>query len=158
MHLIAVLGYSDRRANGLHDVCAARLRHAERLVGPGDVVLLSGWSRRREKTSEAELMRGAWTGGGVRLIEDTTARTTRGNAASVAATARRLAATEVTVVTSRWHAARARILVRAALPETPVRASSPASRPPIALLVRELGCLALLPYQLIRVRANSTRT
>jgi uncharacterized SAM-binding protein YcdF (DUF218 family) len=138
-------------------LCAARLTHAEELVRPGDVVLLSGWSRRREKTSEAELMRSAWNGGEVRLIEDTTAHTTRGNAASVAATARLLDAAEVTVVTSRWHAVRARALVRAALPETPVRASSPTGRPPISLLVRELGCLALLPYQLIRVRGRSKR-
>ena len=99
-------------------------------------------------------MRRAWKGEDVRLIVDATARTTRGNAATVAETARRLAATEVTVVTSRWHAFRARTLVRAALPKTPVRTSSPAGRPPISLLARELGCLAVLPFHLIRMRAR----
>src|SRR5262249_58940361 len=100
-------------------------------------------------------MRTAWTGGDVLLIEDATARHTSGNASSVAETARRLDATQVTVVTSRWHAVRARALVRVALPETPVRVSSPGARPPVALFMRELGCLAVLPYQLIRMRASS---
>jgi len=102
-------------------------------------------------------MRRAWNGGDVRLIEDATARTTTGNAASVAEAARRLEATEVTVVTSRWHAFRARTLVRAALPQTPVRTSSPAGRPAISPLARELGCLAVLPFHLIRIRARSRR-
>jgi uncharacterized SAM-binding protein YcdF (DUF218 family) len=100
-------------------------------------------------------MRRAWNGGDVRFIEDATARTTAGNAASVAQAARRLAATEVTVVTSRWHTFRAGALVRAAVPQIPVRTSSPAGRPPISLLVRELGCLAVLPYHLIRIRAGA---
>jgi hypothetical protein len=157
VRLVAVLGYSDRRANGLHQVCAERLRHAEGLVTQDDAVLLSGWSRRRGSTSEAALMRGAWIGGEVRVIEDTTARNTAGNAATVAEVARRLGATEVTVVTSGWHAYRAGTLVRAALPQTPVRTSSPAGRSPLSLRVRELGCLALLPYHLSRVRRRSRR-
>ena len=154
MRLVAVLGYSDRGSNGLHEVCANRLRHAEQLVAKDDAVLLSGWSRRRGSSSEAELMRRAWNGGEVRLIEDTTARTTAGNAASVAEAARRLDATEVTVVTSRWHTFRARALVRAALPRVPVRTSAPAGRSPIALLARELACIAVLPYHLIRIRVK----
>jgi hypothetical protein len=153
MRLIAVLGYSDRRTCGLHDLCAARLQHAEQLVAEDDAVLLSGWSRRRGSSSEAELMRRAWNGGRVRFIEDATARSTRGNAASVAEAARRLGATEVTVITSRWHAYRARALVRAALPETSAQTSSPPGRPPASLLARELACLAVLPYHLIQLRA-----
>ena len=153
MHLIAVLGYSNRRAEGLHDVCAARLRHAEQLAGRDDVVLLSGWSRHRGKTPEAELMRQAWNVEDVRVIGDSTARATAQNATSVAEAARRLDATQVTVVTSRWHAFRARALVRASLGETPVWTSSPPGRPPIGLLMREVGCLAVLPYQLVRLRA-----
>ena len=152
MHLVAVLGYSDRRMNGLHSLCAERLRHAERLAADGDVVLLSGWSRRPGNTSEAELMRRAWNGGAARLIYDSTARHTAENALRVAEAARRLEATEVTVVTSRWHAFRARALVRAALPGTPVGASSPAGRPPPSLLAREICCIAVLPYNLIRIR------
>jgi uncharacterized SAM-binding protein YcdF (DUF218 family) len=154
MHLVAVLGYSARRADGLHELCAARLRHAEQLVARDDVVFLSGWSRHRGRSSEAELMRQAWNVGEVQIIRDSGARSTAENAASVAGTARRLGATEVTVVTSRWHAFRAGVLVRAALPSTLVRTSSPPGRPPITLLARELACLAVLPYQLIRLRGR----
>ena len=99
-------------------------------------------------------MRRAWTGHEAELIEDRTARSTRENAKRVADAARRLGAEEVTVVTSRWHAYRARTLVRAALPQTPVRSSSPAARAPLLLLARELVCLTALPYQLIRVRSS----
>ena len=152
MRLVAVLGYSNWRTRGLHDVCAQRLRHAEGIATDGDAVLLSGWSRRRGHSSEAELMRHAWNGGTMQLIEDATARSTRENAVAVAAAARRLGATDVTVVTSRWHAYRARTLVRAALPGATVRASSADGRPPLSLLARELACVAALPYHLFRIR------
>ncbi len=153
MRLVAVLGYSGRRADGLHELCAGRLKHAEQLVAGTDAVLLSGWGRRRN-VAEAELMRAAWMGGDVQLIADETARSTAGNAVSIADTARRLDATDVTVVTSRWHAFRARMLVRAALPGVAVRTSSPPGRPPVGLLTRELICAAALPYHLIRLRAR----
>jgi hypothetical protein len=156
MRLVAVLGYSGRRSDGLHAVCSERLRHAEQLVADGDAVLLSGWARRRNGAGEAELMRGAWNGADTPLVIDAAARNTRQNAAGVAETARRLAADEVVVVTSRWHAFRARTLVRAALrrPGVSVLTSSPAGRLPVALLARELACLAALPYHLIRLRAS----
>jgi hypothetical protein len=156
MRLVAVLGYSGRRSDGLHAVCSERLRHAEQLVADGDAVLLSGWARRRNGAGEAELMRGAWNGAEAPLVIDSAARNTRQNAAGVAETARRLAADEVVVVTSRWHAFRARALVRAALrrPGVSVLTSSPAGRPPVALLARELVCLAALPYHLVRLRAS----
>lgn len=141
MRLVAVLGYSRRRSDGMHDVCAERLRHAESL--DADAVLLSG---------EAELMQPSWNGGQVQLLSDGAARNTRQNAAGIADAARRLGADEVVVVTSRWHAFRARTLVRAALPRVPVTSSSPPGRPPPALLARELACLAVLPYQLLRLR------
>jgi hypothetical protein len=141
MRLVAVLGYSRRRTDGMHDVCADRLRHAESL--DADAVLLSG---------EAELMQPAWNGADVQLLTDGDARSTRQNAAGIAAVARRLGVSEVLVVTSRWHAFRARTLVRVALPGVPVTSSSPPGRPPLALLVRELACLAVLPYQLLRLR------
>ncbi len=152
VRLIAVLGYSNRRTRGLHALCAERLQHAEGLVADGDAVLLSGWSRSRGHSSEAELMHRAWNGEETQLIADATARSTTENAVSVAAAARRLGTTDVTVVTSRWHAYRARTLVRAALPGATVRASSPEGRPPLSVLARELGCLAALPYHLIRIR------
>jgi len=154
LRLVAVLGYSRRRADGLHELCAERLQHAEELVAGADAVLLSGWGRRRNVT-EAELMRAAWMGGDVQLIADETARSTAGNAVSIADTARRLDATDVTVVRSRWHAFRARMLVRAALPGVTVRTSSPPGRPPVALVTRELICAAALPYHLIRLRARA---
>ena len=157
MRLVAILGYSNWRTRGLHELCAQRLQHAERLAADGDTVLLSGWSRRRGHSSEAELMRRAWNGGETQLIEDATARSTRENAVSVAEAARRVGATDVMVVTSRWHAYRARTLVRAALPGATVEASSPDGRPPLSVLVRELGCLVTLPYHLARIHAARAR-
>jgi len=139
MRLVAVLGYSGGGSD-LHEICEARLRHAAELVAEGDAVLLSG-------SGEADLMRGAWNGHETLLDPD--ARNTRENARGVAAAARKLGADEVVVVTSSWHAFRARSLVRAALPEVPVRSSSPAGRPPPRLLARELACLAVLPAHLI---------
>ena len=150
MHLVAVLGYSARRDDALHDVCARRLRHAEQLVGTADAVLLSGWGRRRNGAGEAELMRAAWNGGDVPLLIDEKSQSTVENATGVAAAARQLDATEVTVVTSRWHAFRARALVRKALPGVEVRTSSPPGRPPVLLLAREAACVIALPYQLLR--------
>jgi uncharacterized SAM-binding protein YcdF (DUF218 family) len=149
MRLVAVLGYSGRRSAGRHAICAERLRHAEGL--DADAVLLSGWAR-RDGAGEAALMRAAWDGGETPLIVDATARNTRENAGRVAETARRLGATEIVVVTSRWHALRAGALVRAELRGVPVRVSSPAGRPPLALAAREAACLAVLPYHLLRLR------
>jgi uncharacterized SAM-binding protein YcdF (DUF218 family) len=152
--LLAVLGYSARHPHGLHAVCEARLREAERLAVPGDTVLLSGWAR-RDGAGEAELMREAWAGPDVRLIADTTARSTRENAVRVADAARAVGADEVVVVTSQWHAFRARTLVRAALrgkPGVRVRTSAPPGRPPAALLIREIACIAALPLQLLALR------
>ena len=125
----------------MHDICAARLRHAEGL--DADAVVLSG---------EAELMRPEWAGPDVPLLADGVARNTRQNAAGVAEAARRLGADEVVIVTSRWHAPRARMLVRALLPGVSVTSSSPRGRAPLTLLARETVCLALLPYQLRRLR------
>jgi uncharacterized SAM-binding protein YcdF (DUF218 family) len=158
VRLVAVLGYSARRSDGLHAVCAARLRHAEQLAAGADTVLLSGWARRTNGAGEAELMQMAWNGAGVRLIADATARNTRENAAGVAETARRLGASEIVVVTSRWHAFRARTLVRAALrdPNVLVQTSSPPGRVPVVLLARELVCLAAFPFHLIRLRVRRT--
>jgi hypothetical protein len=140
VRLVAVLGYSRRRFDGIHDICAERLRHAEGLEA--DAVLLSG---------ESELMKPLWRSD-TPVHSDGAARSTRQNAAGVAAAARRLAASEVVVVTSRWHAFRAGMLVRAALPGVAVTTSSPPGRPPLALLAREIACLAALPYQLVRLR------
>ncbi len=147
MRLVAVLGYSGGGSDELHAICEARVRHAEKVVRDGDVVLLSG---------EAEAMHGAWNGHEVLL--DPAARTTRQNAAGVADVVRRLAVREVVVVTSSWHAFRARALVRAALPSSVrVSSDSPRGRPPPKLLARELACLAVLPLLLVSgLRARSS--
>src|SRR5690348_7792283 len=144
MRLVAVLGYSPRKPDGLHAICEARVRHAEQVVRGDDAVLLSG---------EAELMRGAWNGHEVLLDRD--ARNTRENARAIAAAARRIGADEVVVVTSSWHAFRARRLVRALLPGVPVSSASPGGRAPLALLAREVACLAVLPVQVLRWRRRS---
>ncbi len=146
MRLVAVLGYSGRRKRELHTICEARVRHAETLEA--DAVLLSG---------EAELMQGAWRGGDVVL--DTRARNTRENARGVAEAARRLEADEVVVVTSSWHAFRARALVRAAIGDSSVKvsSSSPPGPRPARLLVRELVCIAALPLQLLAVQLADQR-
>ena len=150
--LVAVLGYSTWRGEALHPIGAARLEAAERVAAGADAVLLSGWSRHRHRPSEAELMRRAWRGPDVPLLADGDARTTAGNARAVAAAARKVGADEVVLVTSSWHARRARLLVRALLPPH-VRLSvvtTPRTRPP-GLIARELA--TLLPSRLaVRLR------
>jgi uncharacterized SAM-binding protein YcdF (DUF218 family) len=143
--LVAVLGYSAGRTGGLHAVCARRLAHAEGLADGTCTVVLSG---------EAELMRAAWKRREVELVCDTTARNTAQNAAGIAEIARRVGATEVVLVTSRWHARRATLLVRAALRGRgiAVRTSSPNDPPGARLLFRELACLAVAPFQAARLR------
>ena len=140
--LVAVLGYSAWRGDGLHPICAARLEAAQLAAAGADAVLLSGWSRRRHRPSEAELMRAAWNGPDVTLLADGDARTTAGNARAVAAAARELGADEVVVVTSSWHARRARLLVRAALgQDVALRVVTPPKSRPPHLVGRELAVL-----------------
>jgi uncharacterized SAM-binding protein YcdF (DUF218 family) len=142
--VVAVLGYSPRRGTALHPVCAGRLAHARGLTSATGTVILSG---------ESELMRAAWTGPDVLLVCDPEARSTVDNARNVAATARELGARELVVVTSSWHRARARVLLRAALRGSGIRVSVEASNgpaPPL-LLARELACLVLLPFQLAQL-------
>jgi uncharacterized SAM-binding protein YcdF (DUF218 family) len=142
--VVAVLGYSRRGDTKLHPVCADRVAHAQRLAVARGTVILSG---------EAELMRAAWSGPDVVLICDPEARSTVDNAANVAAAARTLGARELIVVTSRWHRARTTILLRAALRKSGIRLSvetADAARP-LRLRLREVACLALLPFQLARL-------
>jgi uncharacterized SAM-binding protein YcdF (DUF218 family) len=147
VRLVAVLGYSGGGKPGLHTICARRLAHAEALVDGAGAVVLSG---------EAELMREAWRGPDVELAFDSRARNTAGNAIGVAAAARKLGATEVVLVTSRWHAPRAALLLRAALRGTgiTVTTSSPPDSPGARLLVRELACLAAAPLQALRLKSG----
>jgi uncharacterized SAM-binding protein YcdF (DUF218 family) len=112
--LVVVLGYSGRR-EGMHEICAARLRRAEAEARDDDVVLLSGWSRRRRRASEADLMANAWSGPSSNVLLDPGARSTLANAVGAARTAQELGAREVVLVTSGWHGRRAAALLDAAL-------------------------------------------
>lgn len=152
--IVAVLGYSGRDATRLHPICASRLEHAHRLAGDEHPVILSGWARHPAGTSEADLMREAWPAPEGRLVCDRTARSTAENAANVAALALSMGATELVVVTSRWHRRRVGILFRAALRGRPVRLAveGAAGPTPPTVVGRELVCLALVPFQLLRLR------
>ena len=98
----------------------------------------------------------AWRRPEIELSFDPRARNTAGNAVGIAAVARELGATEVVLVTSRWHARRANLLLRAALRGTgiPVTTSSPPDRPGPRLLLRELACLAAAPLQARRLKSG----
>jgi hypothetical protein len=140
--VVAVLGYSTRRGDELHPICAERLATAERIADGADAVLFSGWSRRRHRPSEADLMHDAWHGPDVRLVADGDSRTTVGNVRALARTARELDADEIVLVTSSWHARRARLLARAALgPDVAVMVATPQSSRPVGLVAREVACL-----------------
>jgi uncharacterized SAM-binding protein YcdF (DUF218 family) len=155
MRVVAVLGYSARRAGPLHPVCAQRLTHAEGLAEGAGAIVFSGWARPRAESGEAELMQAAWKGPETPIVSDTTARNTAQNAAAIARIARELEAEEVVLVTSRWHAPRSALLLRAALRGSGIRVStsSPSGRPGARLLLRELVCLVGAPYQARRLRA-----
>jgi uncharacterized SAM-binding protein YcdF (DUF218 family) len=142
--VVAVLGYSRRGDSELHPVCADRVAHAQRLAVARGTVILSG---------EAELMRAAWSRPDVVLICDPDARSTVDNAANVAAVARTLGVRELVVVTSRWHRARTRLLLRAALRKSGISFSVETAEGarPLRLRLREVACLALLPFQLARL-------
>jgi uncharacterized SAM-binding protein YcdF (DUF218 family) len=142
--VVAVLGYSRRGDSELHPVCADRVAHAQRLAVARGTVILSG---------EAELMRAAWSRPDVVLICDPDARSTVDNAANVATVARTLGVRELVVVTSRWHRARTRILLRAALRKSGISFSVETAEGarPLRLRLREVACLALLPFQLARL-------
>src|SRR5262249_61350345 len=101
-------------------------------------------------------MHGHWRSGEVLL--DPEARNTRENALGVARAAREVGADEVVVVTSRWHAPRAKLLVRAAVPgRISVTTSSPPDAPALRLPPRDLLLFAVLPVQLVDVRARGER-
>ncbi len=147
--LIAVLGYSSGSAVELHPVCAARLARAAEISTTEDVVVLSGWARSADGTSEASLMAANWRGAAAEVVVDPVARTTAENAHNTLNDILRVGAREVIVVTSTWHARRARFAFRWLLRFTgvKVRSESPPGRS-AAASVRELPLWLLLPFQL----------
>jgi uncharacterized SAM-binding protein YcdF (DUF218 family) len=146
--LVVVLGYSDGGTE-LHPLCAARLAHAAALTTPDDVVVLSGWARSPGTQPEAALMRAAWHGAAREVVVDPDARTTVENLVNALNDVLRVAADEVVVVTSSWHAARATAAMRWLLRrrDVDVRAESPRGTSRRATL-RELTLWPLLPVQL----------
>jgi uncharacterized SAM-binding protein YcdF (DUF218 family) len=154
--LVAVLGYSDRPAAELHPVCAARLARAELETTPDDVVLFSGWARNGRAAAEADLMASSWTSRTHARIVDRSARTTLGNAIGIGRAARRYEVDEVVLVTSRWHARRAAVLVRAALGGTkiPLRVASTDEPAPPGRGLRELVSWTIVPF-LVLVAART---
>lgn len=155
--LIAVLGYSSRSGNGLHQICAARVRRAEQEARTGDVVLLSGWARNGGAASEADEMARAWKGDRDRLVLDGRARSTRGNVHATAALARALNTREIVLVTSSWHSRRAAVLLRWALRRSgsTVTLAPTGERGSIGARLRELACWTLVPFELLAVTKTS---
>jgi hypothetical protein len=154
--LIAVFGYSDGSGEGLHEICARRLRRAERETLVDDVVLLTGWARGRSAPSEAELMARSWTKPCRRLLVDSGARSTYANVAAAASVAREVGAQRVVLVTSGWHARRAAALLRAALRGSgvTVELATTDERPSLRAGLRELVCSALVPVVAVAARAQ----
>jgi len=150
--VVVVLGYSDNGSGRLHPVCAARLACAAELTTEEDVVVLSGWSRVPGSRTEAELMADAWRGAAREIVLDPVARTTAENAANAVSDVLRLSAGEVIVVTSRWHAARARAAFRWLLRGSQIRVhvASPDEPAPVRERLRELTLWPLLPAQISR--------
>ena len=159
MRLVAVLGYSGSERGALHEICSARLRRAEEESRSEDVLLLSGWARRRRGVSEAELMARAWRGRSSSVLLDRTARSTLANAVGVARIARTLGAPEVVLVTSSWHARRARCLLRAALGDTTIMVTLAATdeRGSARARLREVACWTLVPLQSVLAGVRGRR-
>ena len=152
--LIVVLGYSDRGEGVLHPICVERLAHAAKIATEDDVVVLSGWARVPGTQSEAELMAAAWAGQARELVVDPDAKTTVGNATNAVDDVRRTRATEVLVVTSRWHAPRAAVTFRWRLRGCGARVvtSAPPGVGGVRNWLRELPCWVILPLQLVSNR------
>jgi hypothetical protein len=147
--LVVVLGYSDSGRGELHPECAARLERAAEVTTADDVVVLSGWARVPHTYSEAELMRAAWRGAAHEVVVDPDARTTVENMANALNDVLRVGAKEVVVVTSSWHAPRAKSALRWLLRHTGIRVRSVS--PPGGsrrAAARELVLWPLLPFQL----------
>jgi uncharacterized SAM-binding protein YcdF (DUF218 family) len=157
--VIVVLGYSDGGRDELHPIGAARLARAAEISTAADVVVLSGWARVAGTQPEARLMAAAWAGSAVEVVIDPDAQTTVGNAFNALNDIRRVGAREVVVVTSRWHAARARGAFWLLLRGRHVRISSASPPEPwnLGAALRELPLWLLLPAQLWHARRLARR-
>jgi hypothetical protein len=150
MRVMVVLGYSDAGAGELHPVCAERLARAAEVSTEDDVVVLSGWARIPHTPSEALLMQAAWCGKARRVYVDEDARTTAENAANAVRHVLDEDASDVLLITSSWHAARARAAFRWLLRGRPVTVSVLTTGWSLSgrARARELALWPLLPLQL----------
>ena len=157
--VIVVLGYSDGGRGELHPIGAARLARAAEISTARDVVVLSGWARVAGTQPEARLMAAAWAGSAAEVVVDPDARTTVGNAYNALDDIRRVGARELVVVTSRWHAPRAKAAFRVLLWRRSVRvkAAFPPESANLGAMIRELPLWALLPAQLWHARQLRAR-
>jgi uncharacterized SAM-binding protein YcdF (DUF218 family) len=103
-------------------------------------------------------MRAAWRGSAREVVVDPDARTTVENMVNALNDVLRVGAREVVVVTSSWHAPRAKAALRWLLLHTGVRvrSASPPGRSARSAL-RELPLWLLLPFQLWEAGRNSWR-
>ncbi len=154
--VIVVLGYADGGRGELHPIGAARLARAAEASTADDVVVLSGWARVAGTQSEAALMAAAWDGPAAEVVIDPDARTTVGNAFNALNDVERVRASEVVVVTSRWHAPRATAAFRLLLWRKRVRVTAAFPQEPrnLRAALRELPLWLLLPGQLWHARRN----
>jgi uncharacterized SAM-binding protein YcdF (DUF218 family) len=99
-------------------------------------------------------MAAAWEGRSCEVIVDPDARTTVGNASNALNDIRRVGARDVVVVTSRWHAARAKAAFRMLLRGSGVHVTTASPPEPwnARAAVRELTLWTLLPLQLAALR------
>jgi hypothetical protein len=101
-------------------------------------------------------MRDAWRGAAREVVVDPDARTTVENLANAMNDILRVGASEVVIVTSSWHAPRAKAALRWLLRYTGVKVGS--ASPPgssAGAFVRELTLWPLLPFQLWAVGRKS---
>jgi uncharacterized SAM-binding protein YcdF (DUF218 family) len=104
-------------------------------------------------------MRRAWPGTAVTLLSDPDARHTAENAANAAAHVRELGTSEVVVVTSTWHRARARALFRRLLPGVALSVVGAPTPGSARLYLREAAVFPLVPLQLrLARRRGAART
>jgi hypothetical protein len=150
--LVVVLGYSARRGNEIHPVCAQRVARAAELAGDGDVVFLSGTAR------ELELMDAAWPPSSGRPKLDL-ARRTADSVIAALRLADQAGAAEIVLVTSWWHRGRAERMLQRALRGQTVRGravGAPSSRS-ARQHVHELASSPLAPIQLALARRRAPR-
>jgi uncharacterized SAM-binding protein YcdF (DUF218 family) len=122
---LIVLGHSEPEGYGLSRSCLARLHKAEKIARQThpDIVILSGWGREGAPVTEARLMSQAWSVKESLIIEDPFAQTTVENALF----ARQIldgygeGVSKLIVVTSAWHAMRARLSFKIAFKGSSVK-------------------------------------